>query len=210
MLTTDQLLDAAKTAAGITSDYRLARTIPVSDNTLYNWRHGITSPDEERSARLAEMAGLDVGYVLTCMAAARAKDEGLKSAWSMLAKRLEGIAAALLLAILTNLGAVSFDRGALASNGITAPSVAKMANLTAYISWQVCYAASCGCSRCFGCCQALPMALPPATGGQGRKASAHGRISPGPTQPSPTQAHTAPPGTPARTRTSPSDPASAT
>lgn len=134
MLTTDQLLDAAKTAAGITSDYRLARTIPVSDNTLYNWRHGLTSPDEERSARLAEMAGLDVGYVLTCMAAARAKDEGLKSAWATLAKRLEGIAAVLLLAIVASLGAVSFDRGALASEGIKSPSVAKMADSTSYTS----------------------------------------------------------------------------
>jgi hypothetical protein len=80
------------------------------------------------------MAGMDVGYVLASMAAERAKDEGLKAAWSGLAKRLEGIAAALVLAILTNLGAVSFDRGALASTGITSPSVAKMANLTRYTS----------------------------------------------------------------------------
>lgn len=138
MLTTAKLLDAAKTASGITSDYRLARTIPVSDNTLYNWRHGHTSPDDERAARLAEMAGLDVGYVLACMAAERAKDGGLKAAWAGLAKRLESIAAVLILAIVASLGAVSFDRGALASDGIKSASVAKMANLTRYTSWKVC------------------------------------------------------------------------
>ena len=127
MITTHQLLDAAKAAAGISSEYRLCRTVGVSDQCLRNWRLGRSSPDDERAARLAEMAGLDVGYVLASMAAERAKDEGLKAAWAGLAKRLEGIAAALVLAILANIGAVSFDRGALASTGIEAPSAAKMA-----------------------------------------------------------------------------------
>lgn len=138
MLTTSQLLDAAKSASGITSEYRLCRTVGASDQTLRNWRLGRSVPDEKHAATLAEMAGLDVGYVLASMAAERAKDEGLKAAWAGLAKRLEGIAAALILAILANLGAVSVDRGALASTGNVAASAAKTAQLTSYTSWQVC------------------------------------------------------------------------
>lgn len=74
MLTTNGLLDAAKRSQGIPSEYRLCRVLGITDNALYNYRHGRT-PDDERARRLAEIAGLHVGFVLVCMAAERAKDD---------------------------------------------------------------------------------------------------------------------------------------
>lgn len=127
MITTKKLLQAVKEAHGIPSNYKLAPFLGVTEHTVGSWNVGRNLPDEKMSVRLAELAGLDPSYVLASIAAERAKDEGVKAAWASLAKRLEGIAAALVLAILANLGAVSFDRGALASTGIEAPSVAKMA-----------------------------------------------------------------------------------
>lgn len=79
MLTTQQLLDAAKSAQGAKSDYRLARLIGIGDNALYNYRHGRT-PDDSRAMRIAELAGIDPGYVLLCMAAERAKDDAQRAA----------------------------------------------------------------------------------------------------------------------------------
>lgn len=87
MLTTLDLLDAAKLAQGIRSEYRLARVLGVSDNGLYNYRHGRT-PDDERALRLAMLAGLNVPYVLTCMAAERSKDADTKSALTKAARDL--------------------------------------------------------------------------------------------------------------------------
>lgn len=81
MFTSSQLLDAAKSAQGITSEYRFARVLGISDSTLYNYRHGRT-PDDERALRLAKMAGIDVGYVLICMAAERTKDDEARAAFA--------------------------------------------------------------------------------------------------------------------------------
>lgn len=85
MLTTNALLDAAKRSQGITSDYRLARTFGVTDNTLYNYRHGRT-PDDERALKLAHMAGLHPAFVLVSLAAERAKDDASRAAFVFAAK----------------------------------------------------------------------------------------------------------------------------
>lgn len=78
MLTTAQLLDAAKRGQSITSDYRLCRVLGVTDHTLYNYRHGRT-PADEQAVRLAAMAGIHPGFVLCCLGAERAKEESLKA-----------------------------------------------------------------------------------------------------------------------------------
>ncbi|WP_290866713.1 hypothetical protein [Aquabacterium sp.] len=78
MLTTAKLLDAAKRAQGITSEYRLARVLGVTDSALWNYRHGRT-PDDERALKIAALAGLDARYVLVCLAAERAKDDASRA-----------------------------------------------------------------------------------------------------------------------------------
>lgn len=114
MLNTIDLLDAAKQRAGITSEYRLCRTVGASDQTLRNWRLGRSVPDEKHAAALAELAGLDVGYVLASMAAERAKDDTLRAAWANLARRLEGLAASVLAVLVLGVGFfASPDAGAM-------------------------------------------------------------------------------------------------
>jgi transcriptional regulator with XRE-family HTH domain len=88
MLTTSQLLDAAKLAQNIGSEYRFARVLGVADNTLYNYRHGRT-PDDERALKLAKMAGFDIGYALICMAAERTKDAEARASFLVAAAALE-------------------------------------------------------------------------------------------------------------------------
>jgi hypothetical protein len=80
MFSTPMLLDAARKASGIPSDYRLARVICVADHTLYNYRHGGRTPADEHVMKLAELAKLDVGFVLLCMCYERAKTPERKAA----------------------------------------------------------------------------------------------------------------------------------
>lgn len=87
MLTTSTLMDAAKAAQSIPSDYRLARVLGASENTLYYWRRG-RSCDDEHAAKLAAMAGLNVGFVLVCIAAERAKDPITKAGYTAAAQAL--------------------------------------------------------------------------------------------------------------------------
>lgn len=79
MLNTQQLIEMAKDRQGITSYYRLARVLGIGDNAMHNYRHGRT-PDDARAMKLAELAGIDPGYVLLCMAAERAKDDAQRAA----------------------------------------------------------------------------------------------------------------------------------
>jgi hypothetical protein len=55
----DQLLDRASAAAG--SDYKLAKLIDASPQTVSNWRHGRKTCPVGDVALLAEIAGLNPG-----------------------------------------------------------------------------------------------------------------------------------------------------
>lgn len=93
MIETRALLDAAKSAQGIGSDYRLARTLGCTDTTIHNYRHGKTHPDEVQSLQLAAMAGLDPSYVLVSMAAQRAKTEAARAHFERAAVALRSMVA---------------------------------------------------------------------------------------------------------------------
>jgi hypothetical protein len=89
MHTTDQLLDAAKTAAGVSSDYKLGLLLKLSsDSAITNYRKGRSVPDDAVAGRLAEIAGMDVHYVLACVHAERSKDAKTAAVWRGLADRL--------------------------------------------------------------------------------------------------------------------------
>lgn len=94
MITTRELLAAVKETQGIGSDYRLARFLKVSDQTVGNWQHGRRRPDDETALRLAELAGLDPDAVLVGLYAERATDEPAKRAWERIAARLAQAGAA--------------------------------------------------------------------------------------------------------------------
>jgi len=89
MVTIEQLLTAAKSGAGIPSNYRLARVMGVSDNTLNRWQHARSLPDDITAAKLAEMAGMDPDFVVASMHAARAAEGTERSLWQRIAGRLE-------------------------------------------------------------------------------------------------------------------------
>jgi transcriptional regulator with XRE-family HTH domain len=103
MISTSELLTAAKAANGIPSNYRLARVLGTSDNTLHRWHSGRNTPDDANAVRLAELAGLDVDYVVASMRAQRETDERLKGVWQSIADRLRagpiGVGAAVAIAL---------------------------------------------------------------------------------------------------------------
>lgn len=117
MITIQQLLTAAKTGAAIPSNYRLARVLGVTDNTLTRWQHGRNFPDDAMTVRLAQMGGLDPASVVAAMHAARAQDDAGRDLWSRIADRLASSGAVAGAVILSALVAYSPDASAMAKGG---------------------------------------------------------------------------------------------
>lgn len=124
-----ELLSAAKAAQGIPSNYRLARVMGVTDNTLNNWQSGRVLPSEGAILTLASMAGVDPGPVLAEVAAMRQPEGALRAAWLAIAARLRQaghVAAGVIVALFIGTGggpdAPAIDGASTASNVL--PSVA--------------------------------------------------------------------------------------
>lgn len=95
-----ELLDAANAAHG-TNDYRLAKLLEVRASAIANYRAGRAKPNDEIAQRLAELAGMDAGYVLASIHAERAADESTATLWRQIAARLRqggSVAAGVILA----------------------------------------------------------------------------------------------------------------
>lgn len=90
-----ELVDAARVHANIQSDYRLAKTLDVTTHTVANWRHGRSKPDDLSCVKLANLAGLDPIYALSCVQAARATSPDVKTLWLSMASRFQSAGAAL-------------------------------------------------------------------------------------------------------------------
>lgn len=101
MLTTPQLLDAAKSKQGISSDYKLSLLLDITTGGVGNYRHGRSIPDDSMAERLADLAGIDRGYVLVCLHAERAKEDSVRSTWRTVADRLAHAAAVAAVAFVT-------------------------------------------------------------------------------------------------------------
>lgn len=84
-----ELVDAARAHSNIQSDYRLAKTLDVTTHTVANWRHGRSKPDDLSCVKLANLAGLDPIYALSCVQAARATSQDVKTLWSSMASRFQ-------------------------------------------------------------------------------------------------------------------------
>lgn len=59
----DDLLDAVKTRHGIKSDYKLAKLTGKTNNTIANYRHGRSRPDDNTLTEFANMAGIEGAQV---------------------------------------------------------------------------------------------------------------------------------------------------
>jgi hypothetical protein len=104
MLTTKDLLAAAKKAQGIPSNYRLARVLDVPDGTVQRWHTGKNIPNDAMVLRLAEMAGLDADEVLAAIYCERTAEPEMKGVWERIAKRLHAAQAVVLAVILSASG----------------------------------------------------------------------------------------------------------
>lgn len=114
-MNTQQLLDAAKAAQGLRSDYALAARMGISRSGVSGYRNGRSRPDDEMAARLADLAGLDPDATVAAMHAERAANEPERARWQRIAERLQraGVAACVILSLGSWSGGP--DGGALAS-----------------------------------------------------------------------------------------------
>lgn len=90
MKTTVELLDQARAVCGGISDYELAKRLQLTRSAVSKLRTGKAFLGEETAVKIAELVGLDAGYVLSCIAAERAKRTAVKKAWSRAAAKLAG------------------------------------------------------------------------------------------------------------------------
>lgn len=89
MRTIQQVLDAARAAQKVQSDYKLSMVTGIREGTLSSYRLGKTLPDEKHCVKLAEALGEDSGFLILEMQANRARDPLVKSLYENLWKRLQ-------------------------------------------------------------------------------------------------------------------------
>lgn len=97
MQTIDQLLDRAKKAQGIESDYRLAQLLEVSKNAITNYRHGKSRPDDEVALRLAALIDRDPASVIAELHAERAKTPEVRAMWLRMANTMRHAVASVMM-----------------------------------------------------------------------------------------------------------------
>jgi len=88
MTTTIDLLDAAKVAAGCTSDYQLAKRMGLTVQTISTWRRGKSTFDDTNAAKIAAILGREPGEVMALCAAERAKEPDNRARWLRVAALL--------------------------------------------------------------------------------------------------------------------------
>lgn len=99
---TAELLDLARARADIPSDYRLAKILGVTSQTVSQWRSGRQYPDLLKVFQLAELAQLQtvsVAAELELDRAERAARPEQANAWRQVLEKLGGIAAAVIVSV---------------------------------------------------------------------------------------------------------------
>lgn len=74
---------------GLSSQPKVARFLAVTEKTLSNWMHERTWPDDEKTAQLAELAGLDAEVLMAFHAAMRAASPASRDHWLRIVRRLQ-------------------------------------------------------------------------------------------------------------------------
>lgn len=130
MITTAELMAAAKRAQGIPSNYRLARVLDVPESTVQRWNTGRGRPDDAHAARLGELAGIDPGIAVASVRAEREGDGPMRSLWEGIAKKLERAGVAALAVFLSLWIGGGPDAGAQAATRASAASPQCITELT--------------------------------------------------------------------------------
>ena len=88
MRTINQVLDLAKEAQEVRSDYKLALCLGIGESSLSSYRNGHGLPDEKTCHILATAMGEDPIILMVEMHAHRVRDAASKALWSNLAHHL--------------------------------------------------------------------------------------------------------------------------
>lgn len=119
MRTVNEFLDQVKLNSGIESDYRLAKTLNLTLNTMSNYRHGRSRPDDLVLSKLAELGNIpaeQVELLAVSLQAERASTDEARAMWHRIAARLQGGAVhSALLACLVALGLFTTPPNAVAA-----------------------------------------------------------------------------------------------
>lgn len=91
---TVDFLDAIKERYQLPSDYAAAALLGVSRARISTYRTDKAAMGEEIAPKVAELLGLDAGYVLACLQAERSRDPATKKLWEGAADTLKRAAAA--------------------------------------------------------------------------------------------------------------------
>lgn len=99
MSTTLDFLDAVKARHSIASDYKLAKVIGASKQTISSYRNGKSAMEDSIVLRVADLLDEDPAVMLAAVHAERAKRPEEKAAWRSIMERLGGAAACALLGL---------------------------------------------------------------------------------------------------------------
>ena len=128
MQTIDQLLDAVKARHSISSDYKLAQFLGLTDGAIRNYRHKRSMPDELACVRIANALDIDGDVLAAQVQAHRARDEETRAFWHRIASRLQsGALHSALLAFMVSLGFITTTPNAHAT--VTALDAQKSSSL---------------------------------------------------------------------------------
>lgn len=135
MISTRELLEAAKSARGLPSNYRLARELDVPEKTVQRWNTGKNSPDDVHAAQLAVLAGLDPAEVVVSIRAERSTEPAMRSLWEGIAKKLERAGVAALAVFLSLWIGGGPDAGAQAATRASAQTAPVNISVDGSIHW---------------------------------------------------------------------------
>ncbi|WP_374477525.1 helix-turn-helix domain-containing protein [Zoogloea sp.] len=83
-----KVLDDAKEALNVDSDYKLAKRLEISNGYIAQWRKGTRIPDAYACARLAEILRVDPFELLAQVEAATEKNEARRTYWKQVTARI--------------------------------------------------------------------------------------------------------------------------
>ncbi|EGK72439.1 hypothetical protein METUNv1_01204 [Methyloversatilis universalis FAM5] len=112
MNTTQRLMQEAKSALGIESDYALAKALEMSRQAISHYRTGRSQLDVEGAFRIAEVLGKDPAAIIAAVEAERATKPEAREAWIQRLKQLGGVAASVVFVMFGALPAPADAAGA--------------------------------------------------------------------------------------------------
>lgn len=92
-------IDRVKAAKGWESDYRVAKELSLSRQTVSGYRGKIPTMDEETSMKVAHVLELNPAVILADQAMERARNDEARQAWQTILERLGGLAAGVLIVV---------------------------------------------------------------------------------------------------------------